>query len=467
MLIKPGTVRVRLTLWYVVVLAIIILVFALGVFIFLKASLLRQIDGHLERDFATVARVVKEGPQKLYELSAHGNVLLFRVEPGILPPIDTDAWKRAQLGDVETLKKIVSGWLHTVDGTPYRIKTGIVNSGGISLPIAVAHDGLSFRQNMQSLTIILSLAIPAALALAVIGGYFLAGRVLSPLGVMASKAREITAERLSERLPVESPDDEFGQLAMVFNDTFLRLEDSFERLKRFTADASHELRTPLTAIRSVGEVGMHDNLDAAACREVIGSMLEEADRLTKLVDSLLLLSRADAGGTPLLCEKVDLADLTNEVCDCLLVLAEEKGQKLSVHTPHPLHAVVDRATIGQALINLLDNAIKYTPAGGAIQVETTLTPKGEAVISVMDDGPGIALEHRNRIYERFYRVDQGRARAVGGAGLGLSIALWAVGANNGRIDLESCEGKGSTFSIVLPLFHQTVEKKDRVQNLSG
>jgi signal transduction histidine kinase len=268
---------------------------------------------------------------------------------------------------------------------------------------------------------------------------------------MASKAREITAERLSERLPVESPDDEFGQLAMVFNDTFLRLEDSFERLKRFTADASHELRTPLTAIRSVGEVGMHNHLDAAGCREVIGSMLEEADRLTKLVDSLLLLSRADAGGAPLLRENIDLSDLTNEVCDCLLVLAEEKGQKVSVHTPQPVHAVVDRSTIGQALINLLDNAIKYTPAGGVIQVETTLSGKGEALISVMDDGPGIALEHRKRIYERFYRIDQGRAREVGGAGLGLSIAQWAVAANNGRIVLESSEGKGSTFSIILPL----------------
>lgn len=456
MFFKPCTVRMCLTLWYVAVLAIIILVFALGVFIFIKASLLHQIDEHNERDFATVARAVKDGPLNLIDLAAHGNVLLFRVEPGALPAVDTDAWNRAGLGEIESLKNI-SGWFRTANGTPYRIKTGTVRTGGIDLPIAVAHDGLSYRQSIKSLTIILSLAIPAALALAVVGGYFLAGRALSPLGVMAAKAREITAERLSERLPVENPDDEFGQLANVFNDAFLRLEDSFERLKRFTADASHELRTPLTAIRSVGEVGMHNNLDAAACREVIGSMLEEADRLTKLVDSLLLLSRADSGGTPLLREKVDLAVLTNEVCDCLLVLAEEKGQKVSVHTPQPVYAVIDRGTIAQALINLLDNAIKYTPSGGAIQVETTLTDKG-ARISVMDDGPGVALEHRERIYERFYRVDQGRAREVGGAGLGLSIAQWAVAANNGQITLESCEGKGSTFSIILPLSRQPSER---------
>ena len=201
---------------------------------------------------------------------------------------------------------------------------------------------------------------------------------------------------------------------MVFNETFLRLEDSFARLRRFTADASHELRTPLTAIRSVGEVGMHEGMDAASCREVIGSMLEETDRLTKLVDSLLTLSRADAGTVPFSKEVIDLAALAVEVGECLQVLAEEKEQNLAVAAPAPVFAEVDRSTLRQALINLLDNAIKYTPVRGEVQVTVGTTPGGEAALAVIDNGPGIAAEHREKIFERFYRVDEGRSREVGG-----------------------------------------------------
>jgi heavy metal sensor kinase len=315
----------------------------------------------------------------------------------------------------------------------------------------VAHEEQTFGQSMNSLAMILLLGIPAALFLAILGGYFLAGRALSPIAAMAAKAREITAERLSERLPVENPHDEFGQLAMVFNETFLRLEDSSARLRRFTADASHELRTPLTAIRSVGEVGMNESMDAASCREVIGSMLEETDRLTKLVDSLLTLSRADAGTVPFSREKVDLAALASEVSECLQVLAEEKEQSLTVAPPASVFTPTDRGTLRQALINLLDNAIKFTPAGGKIQVTVGTTPGSEAVLAVSDNGPGIAPEHREKIYERFYRVDEGRSREVGGAGLGLSIVKWAVESNGGRIELDTGANRGSTFRIIFPL----------------
>jgi heavy metal sensor kinase len=453
-ILKALSVRVRLTLWYVSVLAAIILGFALGVYLFLQASLLQEIDNHLARDFVTVEREVRQGRPALDELTRHGNVSLFRVTTSEGPAVETDAWRRAGLKEVPATGKKNAVWSSTaVDGQPYRIKAARVESPAGARVIAVAHDGLTYHQSMRSLTIILLLAIPAALVLAVVGGYFLAGRVLSPLAAMAATAREITADRLSERLPVENPEDEFGRLAMAFNETFLRLEDSFDRLHRFTADASHELRTPLTAIRSVGEVGLQEAGSVSSCREVIGSMLEEADRLTKLVDSLLLLSRADARTVPLSKEKTDLALLATEVSDCLQVLAEEKEQTLSVAAPQPVFVVADRTTLRQALINLLDNAIKYTPAKGYIQVAVETSRNGEAIIAVSDDGPGIPAEHRTRIYERFYRVDKGRSREIGGAGLGLSIAQWAVNANNGRLELESRDGKGSTFKIHLPLLH--------------
>jgi signal transduction histidine kinase len=195
---------------------------------------------------------------------------------------------------------------------------------------------------------------------------------------------------------------------------------------------------------------MQENIDASACREVIGSMLEEADRLTRLVDSLLTLSRADAGSILFNREKTDLSALAVEVGDCLQVLAEEKEQNLTIVAPGPVFAEVDRPTLRQAIINLLDNAIKYTPAGGAIRVAVSLTAANEAIIAVSDNGPGIASEHQQMVYERFYRVDKGRSREVGGAGLGLSIARWAVEANNGSLELESTVGVGCTFRVLLP-----------------
>ena len=177
------------------------------------------------------------------------------------------------------------------------------------------------------------MGIPFAVGLAIAGGYFLAGRVLAPVGAMADKAREITAESLAERLPVDNAEDEFGRLATVFNDTLSRLQDAFERLRRFTADASHELRTPLTAMRSVGEVALRNTLDAGAYRDVIGSMLEEVDRLTRLVESLLTLTRANSGKVQLAPEALDLGALAGNVIDQLRVLADEKQQELTLRAP--------------------------------------------------------------------------------------------------------------------------------------
>jgi heavy metal sensor kinase len=264
---------------------------------------------------------------------------------------------------------------------------------------------------------------------------------------MAERARTITADHLGRRLPVDDPEGELGQLAIVFNDTLARLERSFAELRRFTADASHELRTPLTAIRSVGEVGLRGHRDDHAYREIIGSMLEEADRLTRLVDTLLVLSRADADALRLRLERIDVRALTDEITAQLEVLAEEKRQVLSIEAPARIEVVADRIILRQALLNLLDNAIKYSPEGGHIRVIVGQRT-GLATIEVVDNGPGIAPEHREAIFRRFYRVDPARTRNAGGAGLGLCIARWAVELHGGRIELESEEGKGSTFRIV-------------------
>ena len=231
--------------------------------------------------------------------------------------------------------------------------------------------------------------------------------------------------------------------------TCWRLDDSFQRLRRFTADASHELRTPLTAIRSVGEVALQDPLDPAAYRDAIGSILEETAHLSQLLDSLLTLTRADADRAVLVRERTSLAALVRDVVDVVRVLAEEKEQTLQVALDEVVEVDVDQRLLRQAVLNLLDNAVKYTLTGGEMRVAVRRWPDGTAIIEVTDNGPGIGPEHHTRIFERFYRVDPS-CSGERGDGLGLSIAQWAVGANGGTIEWESEVGKGSTFRIVLP-----------------
>jgi heavy metal sensor kinase len=276
---------------------------------------------------------------------------------------------------------------------------------------------------------------------------------------MAHRARKISAEHLNERLEIENPDDELGHLGIAFNDTLTRLEGSFEQLRRFTADASHELRTPLTAIRSVGEVALQHSGNTGYYRDIIGSMLEEVNRLTRLVESLLTMSRADAGQIQLQRTSVEVLDLAKESAALLEVLAEEKNQTIAVSGDPALMVWADRLILRQALINLIDNAVKYSPSGGAINIRVKSVDKA-VLIEVEDSGPGIPAEHADKVFQRFYRIDKARTRAEGGTGLGLSIVEWAVSVNDGSIDFVCEPGRGCTFTIRLPISEmQDVKQK--------
>jgi heavy metal sensor kinase len=332
---------------------------------------------------------------------------------------------------------------------PLRIMTAVRAIAGVPVVVRAARSEEAIRHELRELSVIQGIGLPVALALAGAGGYHLARRALSPVARMVDKARWISAERLGERLPVENPSDELGQLAAAFNDTFGRLEGSFDQLRRFTADASHELRTPLTALRSVGEVGLQERPDDKLFAEVVGSMLEEVDRLTRLVDTLLALSRADAGQVRLAREPVDLAELARNVVQHLTDLAEDKGQELDVEGSAPVEVLGDWIVLRLALVNVLDNAIKYGPEGTPIRVRVG-SDGASAWVSVSDQGPGIGAEDRDRIFERFYRVDKARSRERGGAGLGLSLAKWGVESHGGLIELQTEPDRGSTFRIVLP-----------------
>jgi len=279
-----------------------------------------------------------------------------------------------------------------------------------------------------------------------LGGYALARRALAPIEQMTERARTITAERLSDRLPVAHPENEMGRLASVFNETLGRLEGSFDQMRHFTADVSHELRTPLTAIRSVGEVGLRGHRNEASYRSIIGSMLEEVDRLSQLVDRLLALSRAGTQQPPFALDTVDFAALADDVVSHLGVLAEEKGQTLVIEKIASPRVRADRLVLRQALINLVDNAIKFTPQSGRVRIRLSETPS-LAVVDVIDSGPGVPPHAREHIFDRFYRID---GSEVVGTGLGLSLARGGVEAIGGRLTLEQTGPEGSTFRIAIP-----------------
>jgi len=304
------------------------------------------------------------------------------------------------------------------------------------------------QQQLREILVVLVLGLPMVVALAGVGGYVLARRALAPIDHLAAEARRITADRLHQRLSVPNEKDEIGRLAAVINDTFARLDSSFGQLRRFTADASHELRTPLAVIRGIGEMGLRETRTPAEYKDAIGSMLEEVDRLTRLVDTLLRLSRGDAGTVRLSRDILDLGNLARDVAASLGILAEERQQRLEVTADANVRVSADRLVLRDAITNVVDNAIKYSPSGSTIEMRIEADAV-DATLSVTDEGPGIPAEHRERIFDRFYRIDEGRSRGSGGAGLGLAIAKWAVEANGGRLSLTS-SGSGSVFQITLP-----------------
>ncbi len=300
---------------------------------------------------------------------------------------------------------------------------------------------------------VLAIGLPIVVLLIGFAGYAVAGQALQPVEEMAQRARKISAERLNQRLTIQNPTDELGNLGLAFNETLARLEKSFEQLRRFTADASHELRTPLTAIRSVGEVALQNSGDSVYYRDIIGSMLEEANRLTRLVESLLTISRADAGQIQLERELINVLDLVQESAALLEVLAEEKQQTITIEGDAAISIAADRLILRQVFINLIDNAVKYSPAGGLIEVRVK-SVADEAQIEIRDNGPGIASDHAEKVFQRFYRIDKARTHSEGGAGLGLSIVEWSVSAHGGRIELDSIPGVGCNFRLHFPYAKQ-------------
>jgi len=455
-------VRMRLTMWYTLVLAGLLALYAGVASLFLFLGLREDFDHNLLEDVETIEGMLTKGPDGQVSLRAsHADGAEPRIGHFIevWSPEGSLLYRSSSLSNLalggppnrsEGLKEQAPTTLRLANGARARVASSSYTIEDQPVVLRVAYNEGRLWRELGEFGEVLLLGFPIAVLLAGFGGYGLARKALAPIDAMATQSQKISAERLSDRLPIQNPADELGRLGIAFNDLLKRLQGAFDQLRRFTADASHELRTPLTAIRSVGEVALQEQKNPAEYRDVIGSMLEEVDRLTRLVESLLALSRADAGQIQLQRTDISLLAIAREASAMVEVLAEEKGQQLGVDGDASIIVSADRLILRQAIVNLLDNAIKYSPKASRISVRIARGTDNQATVDIADQGPGIPSEHQPYVFDRFYRVDKARTREWGGAGLGLSIARWAVQAHEGELTLRSEQGQGATFRIWLP-----------------
>jgi heavy metal sensor kinase len=303
---------------------------------------------------------------------------------------------------------------------------------------------------LHGLLLTLAIYMPFVVSLAVVGGYWLMRRSLQPVDEITRRAEGITSTNLSERLPVIRTGDELERLSTSLNRMIERLDEAFQHINRFSADASHELRTPLTILQLELESIAQNYRGDAALGDQIGSALEETHRMSRIVESLLAISRLDAGDVKMDQTCLDLGELVTSTADEMNLLAEEKSIRLRIHGATGIHIEGDRTRVQQVIVNLIDNAIKYTQTAGIVEI--SVGREGNmAFLEVADNGPGIPAHALPHVFERFYRADKARSRASGGAGLGLSIVKSICAAHSAEIRVSSRVGGGACFRVELPL----------------
>lgn len=450
--------RLRLTLLYSALLGVVLLFFGTLIYGLVSLTLLRQIDNTLldaSNELISSLRVNLNGQYDLTRMTsvAEGETFIFQVwdDYGNLQIAKPASWQEAidsvDLGKNEIVysSTFIRNVHLRVISIPLR---SILGSEG-TLQVGMNLTLMDFTRSTLSLILIILTFITILLTAG--ATWLVTGRALAPLATMTHVATQITrADDLSRRIPItDNRNDEVGQLILAFNETLERLENLFTMQRRFLADVSHELRTPLTVIK--GNVGLMRHVGADA--ESLEGIDAEVDRLTRLVGDLLLLAQAESGRVPFDMAPVELDTVLLEVFQQVRVLA---GDKLHISLEEIDQILVngDRDRLKQMLLNLVGNAVQYTPAGG--QVTLRLRKDGQrAHFSVTDTGPGIPAEDLPHIFERFYRGEKSRTRSKGsGFGLGLSIAYWIVRNHNGVVEVDSQEGKGTTFNVWLPILEQ-------------
>lgn len=457
------SVRIRLTLWYAGVLALSLVAFALVTYYGAARSFHERQDESLHSTAHTVASAYVEEIGETHSLTKAGEVVLVELTfPNRYVQIIDNrgqpiASSRHLSGTVLTIPPPVLSQAReqnvvfvTVDESRVAVVpiSSDTNLGfaAVAEPLSVLEEGLGqLRRDFFA-------GVTLVLLLASLGGYFLARKSLAPIASMNKQTQRISAERLSSRLDVTNPRDELGRFATTINDLLARLENSFSEQQRFIADASHELRTPLAVLRGETEVALGKTRTVEEYQKSLTLIQEEAERLSRIVEDLFILAGQPVeSNTPLVRVPVSLTEVVKDCARAAQVLAVRKGVRLRLENNSASIALnADEDLVKRMILNLLDNAVKYTPEGGEISLALE-KQNGTAEIVVRDTGIGISEGDQQRVFDRFYRVDKARSRALGGAGLGLSIVRSIVEAHGGQIRIESTPRRGSTFTVSLPL----------------
>ena len=477
MRLRANSVRWKLTFWYSLVLAAILGLFAGGSFEVLRRVLDARTDRFLEeaRDAFVQELSIERAEEPSTALAIEAALREFQFRDVLFAVFDsanrvagvsarttaTDSIVSPSL-DLEALVARLKahgaslpGMLTVPDAEGgYRVAVRAAQLDGRRFTVAAVQERHGLHEVLELVGVTFLLAIPVLLLLSGVSGYFLAGRALLPVAAMSRRARAISATNLHERLPVENPHDELGELATVINSLLARVETSFDQQRRFVADASHELRTPTAIIRAEAEIALAREARAESeYREALRVVQDAGHRLSRIVDDLFLLARADAGHRPLQRELLYLDELATDAVRAMQGLAAPRSIKLEVVPMPEAPFMGDAELLGRMLLNLLDNAIKYSPDAGTVTVSLART-NSVYELRVGDEGPGIPLEARPHIFERFFRVDKARSRgersATSGAGLGLAIARWVALAHRGTLELRQSGPDGSEFVVVLP-----------------
>lgn len=457
---RPLPIRWRLTFWYGAILAVSFALLGAGLYVGLRKLMVDSFNEQLNNQIELVASAVQRDSNQLVLDQQTLNVLggderfvrLFNSDGAMT--LDTSASVGGAPLDAEAVQAALAGRVMTetrrLDDAPFGIATKPLREGGLvvgALQVGVSSEDI--QETLDLMLLALLIATPIALALATAGGYVVAGRTLAPVSEITSHAAGIGANDLHARLNLNLPNDELGRLARTFDSMLSRIEEQFERQKRFTGDAAHELRTPVAAMRGEVDLALSRPRSVPEYRSALEQLDQDLERVTGLLSSLLLLSRADDQHLALERTRFDLADTIAAVVEQYGSAAGERGIELRNDAVScPVYADTD--LIIQVLVNLVENALAHTPEGGVVTIGCR-PGTGTSTLWVEDTGSGIAPEHIPRIFDRFYRVDEGRSRDRGGAGLGLSICRAIVDAHAGTISLTSTPDKGTRVEIVFPV----------------
>jgi len=460
----PTNLRSRLTSWYVAVLALLLLVYAAIVFAFQYAVLTRQMLHDEIQDVVTVEGLLyfdTTGKLQLRQdyFSRPQSHLLVDRYMEVRDKVDNVLYSSPTLhgmrlggpshageGDRDFGERIV----RLEDGSHVFVVSHVHSMDGRSLLIRLGYSLAPLRDRMWQFLLLLLVAIPVALALAAIAGQIIAKRALRPIEDMTDRATLITATNLHDRLLIANADDELGRMATAFNHLLSRLEAAFQQLGRFTSDAAHELRTPLASIRTMGEVALSREMDKNS-RRVVEDILEETSQLSGTVDSLLLLSRVEATGAAGQFTKFRVCDLLNEIATLLALMMEESKVQLALTCDSNIFVQADRSLMRVALLNVMHNAWKFSPAGSTIRVTCErIDSSGVTHIAVEDEGPGLASVDQEKVFDRFYTGTASSIQHQKGAGLGLSITKLVVERFGGTIEFDPEYKSGARCLIWLP-----------------